>query len=90
MVSALDKKLLRDLSRLKGQVVTIALVVAAGIAAFVAMKGNYASLEHARDAYYERSRFADVFRISAGSGGTSADLRASQGLAGRHPWSKER
>jgi len=61
MVSALDRKLLRDLSRLKGQVITIALVVAAGIAAFVAMKGNYVSLEHARDSYYERSRFADVF-----------------------------
>ena len=61
MVSTLDRKLLRDLSRLKGQVLTIALVVAAGIAAFVSMRGNYVSLERARDAHYERSRFGDVF-----------------------------
>ena len=57
----LDRKLLRDLNRLKGQVFTIALVVACGIAAFVSMKGNYVSIIDAQRTYYERSRFADVF-----------------------------
>ena len=32
VVSALDRKLLRDLSTMRGQVITIALVVACGIA----------------------------------------------------------
>jgi putative ABC transport system permease protein len=61
MVSALDRKLLRDLSRLKGQVITIALVVACGIAAFVTMRSTWHSLIDSRDAYYERYRFGDVF-----------------------------
>ena len=61
MVSALDRKLLRDLGRLKGQVVTIALVVACGIASFAALRSTFRSLMDSRDAYYERYRFGDVF-----------------------------
>ena len=61
MISAIDKKLLRDLGRLLGQVITIALVVAGGIAGYVTMQGTYVSLEHSRATYYERYRFADVF-----------------------------
>ena len=61
MVSALDRKLLRDLLQLKGQVVTIALVVASGVAVFIALRSTYESLISSRDAYYERSRFGDVF-----------------------------
>jgi putative ABC transport system permease protein len=61
MVSALDKKLLRDLARLRGQLVTIALVVACGIASFVAMQSTWTSLHHSQAIYYERYRFADVF-----------------------------
>ncbi len=61
MVSALDRKLLRDLARLKGQLVTIAMVVAVGVGCFVTLTGNYESLQEARTAFYERYRFADVF-----------------------------
>jgi len=61
MVKALDRKLLRDLLRLRGQLFTIALVIAAGIGAFVSLRGTYTSIEGARAAYYERQRFADVF-----------------------------
>ncbi len=61
MVTALDRKLWRDLIRLKGQVLTIALVVAAGIAAYVTLRSTWASLTQSRDTYYERYRFADVF-----------------------------
>jgi putative ABC transport system permease protein len=61
VISALDRKLLRDLGRMKGQVVTIALVVACGIAAFVTFVGAYGSLRRAEREYYESQRFADVF-----------------------------
>jgi putative ABC transport system permease protein len=61
VVRALDKKLVRDVMRLRGQVITIALVVACGIAGYVAVVGTYRSLEQARDAYYDRQRFAHVF-----------------------------
>lgn len=60
-MKTLDRKLLRDLARLKGQLITIALVVAAGISAFVSMRGTYSSLERARVAYYQEQRFAQVF-----------------------------
>src|SRR3954454_13911439 len=58
---ALDRKLVRDLSRMRAQVVTIALVVACGIASYVSIEGTHASLLRARDTYYERYRFADLF-----------------------------
>jgi putative ABC transport system permease protein len=58
---ALRLKLVRGMSRLKGQIVTIALVLAGGIACFVSLRGTYLSLELAREAYYDRQRFADVF-----------------------------
>lgn len=61
MVRALDRKLLRDLGRLKGQVITIALVVACGIASYVTMRSTWTSLTDSRDTYYERYRFGDVF-----------------------------
>lgn len=60
-MSALDRKLVRDLLHAKGQVLTVALVVASGIAGFVALRSTYASLLRSRDAYYERYRFGDIF-----------------------------
>jgi putative ABC transport system permease protein len=60
-VTTLDKKLLRDLRLIAGQCLTIALVVACGIAAFIAAFSNYDSLQWARDSYYEAARFAHVF-----------------------------
>ncbi len=61
MVSALDRKLFRDLRHLMGQIITIALVVACGIAAYVCMRTTWVSLAETRTAYYERYRFPDVF-----------------------------
>lgn len=61
MVSALDRKLLRDLARMRGQVITIALVVACGIASYVTMRSAFDSLVHSRDQYYADYRFGDVF-----------------------------
>lgn len=60
-MKALDRKALRDLRLLWSQAVTIALVVASGIAGFVACLSAVDSLAGARDAFYERGQFADVF-----------------------------
>ena len=60
-MNLLDKKLLRDVSALRGQVITIALVVAAGVAVFVASISTYYSLQAACDRFYADARFPQVF-----------------------------
>jgi putative ABC transport system permease protein len=60
-VRALDRKLLRDLWRLRSQVITIALVVASGVGGYTGSLCAHASLANMRDAYYESARFAHVF-----------------------------
>jgi len=57
----LDRKLLRDLWTLKSQAFTIALVVAAGLGAFIAQLSTYDSLQWLRQSYYDTSRFAHIF-----------------------------
>jgi putative ABC transport system permease protein len=57
----LDRKLLRDLWRLRTQVLSIALVVASGIAATVSFRSGLDSLDRSRQRYYREARFADVF-----------------------------
>jgi putative ABC transport system permease protein len=52
---------MRDLTGMRGQIVTIGLVVACGIAVFVAAMGAYHSLLSAQADYYSASRFAEVF-----------------------------
>src|SRR6185369_5298026 len=61
LVSALNRKLFRELGQLKGQILTIALVLASGITSFVGLRGTYEALERARDTYYDRYRFAHAF-----------------------------
>ena len=56
-MSLLDRKLWRDIATLRGQVVTIALVVAAGVAVFVASISTYNSLLAGRDRFYDSARF---------------------------------
>lgn len=58
---ALDRKLLRDLRHLRGQVIAVAAVVACGVAAFVALRSVYHSLLATQSEYYRLYRFADVF-----------------------------
>lgn len=60
-MSALDRKLIRDLIHLRGQVIAIAMVVACGIAAFIALRSVYYSLLVSQKTYYEQYRLADVF-----------------------------
>src|SRR6185312_4213899 len=58
---ALDRALFRELSRLRAQVLTLSLVVAAGACVFVAMKVTVDALEGGRAAYFRAQRFADLF-----------------------------
>jgi putative ABC transport system permease protein len=60
-VSLLDRKLLRDIGTMRGQVLTIALLVAAGVAVFVGSVSTYDSLSAAVDGFYAASRFPQVF-----------------------------
>jgi putative ABC transport system ATP-binding protein len=61
LVSLLDKKLWRDIAAMRAQVVTIALVAAAGIAVFVSSVSIYDSLRSSRDRFYACARFPQIF-----------------------------
>mgnify|MGYP002621551197 CR=1 FL=1 len=73
-MSALDRKLMRDLARLWAQVGAISLVMAAGVMTLVLTVGAQRSLFETRAAYYERNAFADIF---------AAATRAPESLQGR-------
>src|SRR5512134_2928685 len=60
-ISALNRKLVRDLIAMKAQALAIAMVVAAGVSMYVMYLSNFASLQGTRAAYYNQQRFADVF-----------------------------
>ena len=60
-MSLLDRKLWRDISALRGQVISIALVVGAGVAVFVASISTYDSLQSGRERFYDSGRFPQVF-----------------------------
>ena len=57
----LDRKLIRDLSRMSGQAIAITLVIAAGVATFVMSLCAYASLSEGKDSFYRDFRFAEIF-----------------------------
>ena len=61
MLSHLDRKLWRDLRRIKGQALAVALVMACGLAMMVMARSLIHSLDSTRREYYEANRFADVF-----------------------------
>lgn len=60
-MTSLNRKLLRDLWRLRAQVVAIALVVASGAALLIMARTTIEALEATTTAYYQRYRFADIF-----------------------------
>jgi putative ABC transport system permease protein len=61
MLSLLDRKVLRDLNRMKGQAIAVALVMACGLAMLTMSRSLIYSLDSTRAEYYEANRFADVF-----------------------------
>ena len=85
MVKALDRKLLRDLGELRGQVLTIALVVACGIASFVTLQSTFGSLQIAKTTFYRHYRFGDVFvHLERAPEAMARRLEAIRGVARVH------
>ena len=67
---------------MRGQVLATALVVACGVASFVAMRSTYDSLIESRDSYYSRYRFADVFSsLKRAPDSVTAGIAAIPGVA---------
>ncbi len=60
-MAALNRKLLRDLWRIKGQAVAISLVIGVGVLMYIMYLSTFYSLQLTRSTYYERQRFAHVF-----------------------------
>jgi putative ABC transport system permease protein len=58
---ALDRKLFRDLWRMRGMVVAISLVMVGGISTFVMSRVTYETLKVTQQRYYVDQRFAHVF-----------------------------
>jgi putative ABC transport system permease protein len=61
MPSHLDRKLWRDLRRMKGQALAVAMVMGCGLAMMIMARSLIYSLESTRREYYEANRFAEVF-----------------------------
>ncbi len=57
----LNRKLLRDLGKMKGQTLAVSLVMACGLAMMIMARSLIFSLESQREVYYEQNRFADLF-----------------------------
>lgn len=78
---ALDKKLIRDLWRMRGQVLAIGLIMASGIAVLVMGLSTVESLDETARAYYERYRFAHVFaRVKRAPERLAAEIGALPGV----------
>ncbi len=89
MLAALDRKLLRDLWAVRGQVLAIAFVLGAGIATYVMAASTLDSLQRTQARLYREFRFPDLFaglkrapvsvlaRISAIPGVTNVEARVA-------------
>lgn len=63
-MKALDRKLLRDMARMRAQLIAIILVVACGVASYVTMLSVHRSLEASGEAYFRLHRLPHVFARS--------------------------
>lgn len=81
-MSPLDRKLLRDLWRIKGQAIAIGAVIGVGVLMLVMMTGLVTSLDETRKTYYERYRLADIFApVTRAPDRLIADLAAIPGVS---------
>lgn len=79
---AIHIKLLRDLRLMWSQALTIAAVVASGIAGFLTTLSAVDSLAQARDGFYAQSQFADMFAsLKRAPQSLEASLRQVKGVA---------
>jgi putative ABC transport system permease protein len=77
----LDRKLLRDLWHIRGQVLAIGLVIASGVGLLVMSLTAIEALEETATAYYERYQFAEVFaRVKRAPEHLSARIAAIDGV----------
>lgn len=60
-MKTINRKIFREISGMKSQTITIALVVAAGVTLFTSSKSSYDSLARARDQFYTATGFAEGF-----------------------------
>ncbi len=63
MITTLNRKLLRDIGGMKGQMLVVSLVMACGVAMMIVSQSVILSLESTRDAYYQHYRMPDVFGL---------------------------
>ena len=92
MLSAINRKLFRDLWRIKGQAFAIACVIGSGVCMFVMYRSTFDSLGITLASYYDEQRFAEVFasakrapeslapRIAAIPGVAQAETRVVAGV----------
>jgi len=80
-MGSLDRKLVRDLWRMKAQALAIAFVIAGGVAVHLLSAGMLSSLQGTRQAYYERYLFADIWAPTVRAPQRLiADIRAIDGV----------
>ena len=81
-MTALNRKLIRDVFHLRGQLVAAALVVMCGVASYVTMRSAYNSLLTTQQAYYNEYRFADLFaRLKRAPEGLADRIRGIPGVS---------
>ncbi len=81
-MSALSRKLGRDLRRLVAPAISIAVLVGAGLGSYVAAEASASSLEASRTAFYADAELADVFvRVSRAPRAVVERVRAIAGVA---------
>lgn len=97
-IRSLDRKMLRELWRLRGNLASIALVVATAVTTLVTMRGTYETLERGRADYYRDYRMADLWasverapeslkaRIEAVPGVAAVETRVSSYANLDLPW----
>jgi len=85
-VSLLDRKLWRDINAMRGQVITIALLVAAGVAVLVGSVSTYNSLRDSGERFYVAARFPQIFvTLKRAPLAIVAQLQAVAGVAAVEP-----
>ncbi len=84
-MTALHRKLWRDLLHLRGQVAAISVVVACGVATVITTRTAYDSLVLSQTSYYTEYRFADVFvHLKRAPEALAAELERIPGVAVVH------
>jgi putative ABC transport system permease protein len=79
---SIQRKLLRNLWQIKGQVLAISLVITVGVAVFIMYSSTFDSLYRTQQTYYDRYDFADVFAgLKRAPNNLAARIAAIPGVA---------